>query len=898
MNPDDLRQLQEAMEEMRRSGTLSAETMGKLAGVGMTAAAAIAAAAEAEKKKTSALTKGTTALVGLGKELGSWGSSLAKGQGSFESLIPAVTGAIKVLGSLASIVPVFGGSLKALADGVGDASKFVLESLGKMAKSYQELGDASAVAADGVDGLYRQLNQIGNTSLPAFTKAVAANAEGLAIFGGGVAAGAEEFSKLTGALTTGQIGQEFLKLGMSFDTVSASSAKYISSYVRLGALQNLTTQQLTERTQTYLKEVDLIARMTGKNRQQQEDEQQKSLNDARFRAKIADLQSSGQGKAADELEAYVRGLKGPLADAARAMLTGAPMTEEAANANMLYGDQIRKSIIDIQNGAKATKELTNTMMAGARGAKQFGKLIEFTGADAFGAATVGAFDDLAMSAKIEQIQKEKGVSYDEALRQAQEQLTKTTGGATETFTKTQEQVAETGKKIERLGFSLGMYALPALDAFSKGIDELADKVIPKLIKGVDTLVNGGGPDDDKAGQGREILEYLGTAFGALGGSTIAPVAGTVAGGLGGHYLGGKGAEYLSGLGKSFGLKGMEKYFGEGPGFFGDKNKNQQPQYPIGPNQPIGGGLSGLQSTGIDIKAGAQRPGADLSPKVTALAEAISRNVSGFRRITSANDAYHAGTDSKHAQGLALDFSIDHKPDEREGADIVAKLKQLGASEAIDEYNHPSPGSTGGHFHAAVQSFAGGGIARGPASGYQATLHDTEAVIPLPSGGKIPVQIKSFLPEFAKALSMSSKDSFDSFGAGLNEFAGNFLNSVTPMTGQAAQTNKTLGDQISQAISSISQNKISTPNIDSVINNLLPNFAKPLPDNKETSALSEKADKLSQQLDRMEKMPGTAPVPDNTQQLALMTQQIARLDDIVRVMSNQLNVSTKILSYQH
>ena len=889
MNPDELRQLQEAMEEMRRSGTLSAETMGKLAGAGTTAADAIDKAAEAEKKKTSALTKGTTALVGLGKELGSWGGALAKGQGSFESLIPAVTGAIKVLGDFANIVPVFGGSLKALAEGVGDASKFVLESLGQMAKNYDTLGDASAVAADGVDGLYRQLNQIGNTSLPAFTKAVAANTEGMAIFGGGVAAGAEEFSKLTGALTTGQIGQEFLKLGMSFDTVSASSAKYISSYVRLGALQNLTTQQLTERTQTYLKEVDLIARMTGKNRQQQEDEQQKSLNDARFRAKIADMQASGQGKAADELEAYVRGLKGPLADAARATLTGVPLTEEAANANMLYGDQIRKSIIDIQNGAKATKELTNTMMAGARGAQQFGTLIQSTGADAFGASTVSAFDDLAMSAKIQQIQTEKGVTYDEALRQAQEQLTKTTGGATEAFTKTQEQVAETGKKIERLGFSLGMYALPALDNFSKALDELTDTVIPKLIKGVDTLVNGGGAADDRAGQGKEILEWLGTALGGAGGAAVgmgetaatlgvgglAAPAIVAGGALGGHKLGGMGADYLSGLGKSFGFKGMEKYFGEGPGFFGDKNKNQQPQqpqYPIGPNQPTGGGLSGLQSTGIDIKAGAQRPVANLSPKVTALAEAISRNVSGFTRITSANDAYHAGTNSKHAQGLALDFSIDHKPDEREGADIVAKLKQLGAAEAIDEYNHPSAGSTGGHFHAAVQSFAMGGIARGPASGYQATLHDTEAVIPLPNGGKIPVEIKSFLPEFAKALSMGTKDSFDSISS--------------------------VGDQLAQAISSISQNKTAMPNIDSVINNLLPNFAKPLPDNKETSALSEKADKLSQQLDRIEKMPGTAPVQDNTQQLALMTQQIARLDDIVRVMSNQLNVSTKILSYQH
>ena len=890
MNPDELRQLQEAMEEMRRSGTLSAETMAKMGKSSTDAAAATDKTTKAEEKKTSALTKGTTAVVGLGKELGSWGSALAKGQGSFESLIPVVSGAIKVLGDFANIVPVFGGSLKALADGVGDASKFVLESLGQMAKNYDTLGDASAVAADGVDGLYRQLNQIGNTSLPAFTKAVAANSEGLAIFGGGVAAGAEEFSKLTGALTTGQIGQEFLKLGMSFDTVSASSAKYISSYIRLGALQNLTTQQLTERTQTYLKEVDLIARMTGKNRQQQEDEQQKSLTDARFRANIAQLRANGQDKAADEFETLIRGLKGPLAEAMRASMTGMATTEEAAKTNILYNNQLAQSAINIRNGSTATEELTKITLAGAEGVKNFTGLLAQEGSEYFGPSVIAAFDDLALSAKIQKIQAEKGVSYDEALRQAQEQLTKTTGGATETFTDTQIKVAELGKKIERLGFSLGMYALPSIDAFSKGLDELTDKVIPKIVGAVDTLVNGGGAaDDDHAGQGKEILQWLGTALGGAGGAAVgmgetaatlgvgglAAPAIVAGGALGGHKLGGMGADYLSGLGKSFGFKGMEKYFGEGPGFFGDKNKNQQPQqpqYPIGPNQAPAGGLSGLQGTGIDIKAGAQRPGANLSPKVTALAEAISRNVSGFRRITSANDVYHAGMNSKHAQGLALDFTIDHRPDEKEGADIVAKLKQLGASDAKDEYNHPSPRSSGDHFHAEVQSFAGGGIARGPASGYQATLHDTEAVIPLPSGGKIPVEIKSFLPEFAKALSMGTKDSFDSVSS--------------------------VGDQLAQAMNSISQAKTLTPNIDSVINNLLPNFAKPLPDNKETSALSEKADKLSQQLDRIEKMPAAAPATDNTQQLALMTQQISRLDDIVRVMSNQLNVSTKILSYQH
>jgi len=38
-----------------------------------------------------------------------------------------------------------------------------------------------------------------------------------------------------------------------------------------------------------------------------------------------------------------------------------------------------------------------------------------------------------------------------------------------------------------------------------------------------------------------------------------------------------------------------------------------------------------------------------------------------------------------------------------------------------------------------RSYTVGGVARGPSSGYQATLHGNEAVVPLPSGGAIPVQ---------------------------------------------------------------------------------------------------------------------------------------------------------------
>jgi hypothetical protein len=72
------------------------------------------------------------------------------------------------------------------------------------------------------------------------------------------------------------------------------------------------------------------------------------------------------------------------------------------------------------------------------------------------------------------------------------------------------------------------------------------------------------------------------------------------------------------------------------------------------------------------------------------------------------------------------------------------LKAMGADYARDEYNDPSSNSTAGHFHAHVREFARGGISRGPSTGYAATLHGTEAVVPLPDGRAIPVKIE--LPE--------------------------------------------------------------------------------------------------------------------------------------------------------
>jgi hypothetical protein len=51
-----------------------------------------------------------------------------------------------------------------------------------------------------------------------------------------------------------------------------------------------------------------------------------------------------------------------------------------------------------------------------------------------------------------------------------------------------------------------------------------------------------------------------------------------------------------------------------------------------------------------------------------------------------------------------------------------------------------PARDGGVMSRHGRSYAGGGVASGPNSGYGATLHGTEAVVPLPNNRTIPVEL--------------------------------------------------------------------------------------------------------------------------------------------------------------
>ena len=78
----------------------------------------------------------------------------------------------------------------------------------------------------------------------------------------------------------------------------------------------------------------------------------------------------------------------------------------------------------------------------------------------------------------------------------------------------------------------------------------------------------------------------------------------------------------------------------------------------------------------------------------------------------------------------------------------------GRGKVIDEYLNPQSSTTGGHIHVELaKGYRNGGIATGPTSGYSAMLHGTEAVVPLPDGRTIPVEMPSLSDGMREQVSM-------------------------------------------------------------------------------------------------------------------------------------------------
>ena len=230
------------------------------------------------------------------KSMVGFGKQLASGDSSFGSLNTAVDGSVGAMKSLTGNSRALNVALDIMASAVKTSTK----NLDELNKSYLEIAQSGAAAADGMTGLKDQVIASG-IGLRQFTRAVTENSQVLARFGGTTSAGIEKFSNAVGQLAFGETSRDLRALGFSTDQIAEASAGFLKQQILLGQQRGITERQLIEGTKSYAMELDLLARVTGVNRKDLDKQRQQAMLDNQFAVVVKQTERQYGKAAADQL---------------------------------------------------------------------------------------------------------------------------------------------------------------------------------------------------------------------------------------------------------------------------------------------------------------------------------------------------------------------------------------------------------------------------------------------------------------------------------------------------------------------------------------------------------------------------------------------------------------------
>ena len=639
----------------------------------------------------------------------------------FNTVIDTATG---LVGGLAKTIPYLGEAINAVVKATGEAAKLILSRLDSVSKAFTEIGSVGALATDGMQGIADQAAAAG-LSVGAYTKVIVGSSTVMARFQTTAAAGAEEFSKLSGSISKydSAEGLQLRKLGKGVLELTDGVAGFITQQATTGLAQRKTTDQLKVGAIGYIKELDILTRMTGVSAKALQDQEQQALTESRFLAVIRTAENEGRLEGANNLKMLskeVSSTRPMMGKAIRDLSTGAAISKASQQLQDATGGAamgiIREASLNLLPWPDAIQKINDALK------KNEGSML-------LQAMRAEDTDVLygALEENIKGITSETKKSFDNAQAGQAAAL----AAIQNTTTKAIDAMVEVEKlqrKMDEEAFKAIGHAATAAAKLGEALNATADLIYKAF--GTETTAY-------------KAIDYsmkgLGTLGGALLGGSIGSFAGP-AGTLVGASAGG-GAGYAAGVSASNSLTsllGIQQYktaqtAPQTRGFTPTSAAptSAAPSAAAAPPTPIAQAI-------LNLKSKESTAGGDAVPELLTLAHKIQNMYPGAR-FTALNDAYHQKKypGSLHAQGKALDFTLPKAPTPAEGAAIVASLRSMGFAYAQDEYAKLSPGGTGGHFHAQLAAEKGG-VVSGPRSGYSATLHGTEAVVPLPDGRSIPV----------------------------------------------------------------------------------------------------------------------------------------------------------------
>lgn len=624
---------------------------------------------------------GTSQVLGtLGKTAFALGKSLFEGKEGASANNDAIDAFTKGIEGILGKFGPFGFFLGKIVGLLGGFAKEANLMSDRMYKSYQELSKIGVTTADGMLGVADAAQRLGfsldDAGMAEFARVMKSASQGLALMSGSAVKGGQDFVNFASTVVRGQVGRELMNLGFSAAELNQGLADYVNLQSRVGMTQNRSVNDLAKGAAAYLKEMDILTKLTGKQRQEMEEAINRSRAIEQFRAKTEMMRRSGdkeQQKAAMEAEKLFSLLPPQLAQGFAESFGGYIVTEQGAKFQQMMGFQMDMADQFVSGQSDAVRMFGRIANSANETINSMGPL-----------GLAGAFNNLyAPINELADISGFAGRNFENAAElQAELQKRQADGpGGVAAQTDMRRAQMDSRAALQQLAVTASQATTPAM----AGLASVTRTVVQGLggkVPEPGAMATGAAP----AAAGRYNPRRQGAAAGAAGVATSA---------------------------------------------------------------------QDLASAGLVIKQGdVQATGSAVSPRLIALAKQIQSEVPGFSYFSGFNDRFHQenAPASAHTRGLAADFAVNPPPTREQGQAIVNQLKAMGFATVLDEYNNPSSRSTGGHFHAAIQA-ATGGVFAGPRSGYNAVLHGSEAVVPLPDGKTIPVEMPNLDRSMEQQVSM-------------------------------------------------------------------------------------------------------------------------------------------------
>jgi hypothetical protein len=320
------------------------------------------------KSKDSIIPELKKGLMEIGKASLGVAVGLAKGETSFTTLFPLMDTMANMVGAvgkgLLGMIPIIGGFAGALFDASTkialEGSKFLIEMLEKSVKDFQEMGNAGALIGGGMTSLNDQILEAGMTT-DGFKKVVKESASTLVAWQGTVGDGARKFAKAVGDLSLGKAGDDLRRLGLTADDMGESAAAFLTQEIRMGRNRQMNEKQLTEGTIQYVKELDLLQKVTGLSRQDAQKQREELMSDSKYRASIQGMNEENQ----NALNGLIMRFKDPnLKRGLMDLASGAIGTKDAGMVTMALGESAANAIQSIKdaNPGELPKVLDKVML--------------------------------------------------------------------------------------------------------------------------------------------------------------------------------------------------------------------------------------------------------------------------------------------------------------------------------------------------------------------------------------------------------------------------------------------------------------------------------------------------------------------------------------------------------